>query len=119
MSKMFVATSKKLFIVTALAIAASVSAWSEEVDVASYADCRGDVQGEQQRRRPGRRAAEKPACDESGVRPVVYGDVPAFAVVPDRWRIVSALGYAERCNRILPNNTTGFIQLYYPIICTS
>lgn len=93
---MSVATSNKLLIAIVLAMAASVSAWGEEIDVASYADCHGDAQGEQQRRRPGRRTAEKPACDESGVRPVVLGDVPAFAVVPDRWRIVSALGYAER-----------------------
>ena len=93
---MFATASKGALILTALAVAVPGVARGEEVDVASYADCLGDTKTEQKRRRPGRSAPQQPVCDERGIRPAVHGDVPAFAVVPDRWRIVSALGYEER-----------------------
>ena len=48
------------------------------------------------RRRPGRPAPVRPGCDEDGLAPAVWGTLPEFAAVPDRWRIVSALGYPER-----------------------
>jgi hypothetical protein len=51
---------------------------------------------EQLRRRPGDPAPSREYCVRAGVRPAVWGDMPDFAVVPDRWRIVSALGYPER-----------------------
>ena len=48
------------------------------------------------RRRPGRPVPEIQYCDEDGLAPAVWGVLPEFAAVPDRWRIVSALGYPER-----------------------
>ena len=96
MNKMYVMVSKRTLILTVLAMVAPCAAWSGEAAVASYADCLADTTPEPKRRRPGHSEAEEPVCDGFGIRPAVYGDVPAFAVVPDRWRIVSALGYAER-----------------------
>jgi hypothetical protein len=32
----------------------------------------------------------------SGLAPAVWGDLPYFAAIPDRWRIVNAVGYPER-----------------------
>ena len=49
------------------------------------------------RRRPGDPPAEREYCEPDGLRPAVWGGtLPELAAVPDRWRIVSALGYAER-----------------------
>ncbi len=48
------------------------------------------------RRRPGDPQPEREYCEPSGLRPAVWDGLPAFAAVPDRWRIVSALGYPER-----------------------
>jgi hypothetical protein len=48
------------------------------------------------RRRPGRPLPETEYCDEEGLRPATWGSLPDFAAVPDRWRIVSQLGYPER-----------------------
>ena len=48
------------------------------------------------RRRPGRPVAEIEYCDEEGLRPAVWGELPGLTAIPDRWRIVSALGYPER-----------------------
>lgn len=47
------------------------------------------------RRRPGSPAREGHACDEAGLNPAVWGTLPIFAAVPDRWRIVTAVGYPE------------------------
>lgn len=96
MNRMFATASRNLSIVVALSVMASVDARTEEVGKSSYADCYGDAADVQKRRRPGRSTPEKQTCDERGIRPAVYGDMPAFTVVPDRWRIVSSLGYAER-----------------------
>ncbi len=46
--------------------------------------------------RPGRPLSERYACDEDGLPPATRGEMPEFVAVPDRWRIVSALGYPER-----------------------
>lgn len=48
------------------------------------------------RRRPGYPAPEREVCDGDGLAPAVWSDLPEFAAVPDRWRIVSSLGYPER-----------------------
>ncbi len=48
------------------------------------------------RRRPGKPAREAHHCDETGLPPAVWGELPYFAAIPDRWRIVNAVGYAER-----------------------
>lgn len=83
-----------LFIVSALLAPLPVFA-ATEVE-AGTADCetahyRGPI-----RRRPGRSAAASSECNDRGLAPAVWGDLPEFAAVPDRWRIVSALGYPER-----------------------
>ena len=48
------------------------------------------------RRRPGNPPPEREFCEPDGLRPAVWDTLPEFAAVPDRWRIVAALGYAER-----------------------
>lgn len=48
------------------------------------------------RRRPGRPLPAVRSCAETGLRPANLDAMPDFVAVPDRWRIVSALGYAER-----------------------
>ncbi len=48
------------------------------------------------RRRPGDPPREAHRCDEPGLSPAVWGDLPYFAAIPDRWRIVNAVGYPER-----------------------
>ncbi|MEE8107537.1 MAG: hypothetical protein V3T36_00160, partial [Gammaproteobacteria bacterium] len=58
-------------------------------------DC-SDRPGELRRRRPGRPRPAPPPCDPDGLPPAAWGDLPELALVPDRWRIVSALGYPER-----------------------
>lgn len=48
------------------------------------------------RRRPGKPAAQGLRCEGSGLQPAVWRALPEFTALPDRWRIVSALGYPER-----------------------
>ncbi|MDA0706248.1 MAG: hypothetical protein O2805_06430, partial [Proteobacteria bacterium] len=48
------------------------------------------------RRRPGKPALTGLECDGTGLQPAVWRPMPEFAAVPDRWRIVTALGYPER-----------------------
>ncbi len=48
------------------------------------------------RRRPGRPVLPVEYCETEGLPPAVWGPLPEFAAVPDRWRIVSSLGYPER-----------------------
>ena len=55
------------------------------------------IYGEQpRRRRPGRPKPPLWPCDDEGLAPAVWGRLPELAPVPDRWRIVSALGYPEQ-----------------------
>jgi len=51
---------------------------------------------ERMRRLPGRPGPDENRCDEDGLQPAVWRSLADFTAVPDRWRIVSALGYAER-----------------------
>jgi hypothetical protein len=48
------------------------------------------------RRRPGRPVADRNLCNEQGLQPAVWRTLPDFTAIPDRWRIVSTLGYPER-----------------------
>jgi hypothetical protein len=61
-------------------------------------DARPDCEfaAERLRRRPGKAAPDEVLCDGEGLQPAVWRSMPEFAAVPDRWRIVSALGYPER-----------------------
>lgn len=80
----------------AVIIAGSVLAQAAAGD-AGY-DERPDCQfsADQLRRRPGKPPPDENPCDEAGLQPAVWRTMPDFSAVPDRWRIVSALGYAER-----------------------
>jgi hypothetical protein len=51
---------------------------------------------EAMRRRPGNPPPEREYCEPDGLRPAIWDDLPEFTAIPDRWRIVSALGYPER-----------------------
>ncbi len=51
---------------------------------------------ERLRRRPGEAAQTPKSCDEGGLLPAVWSDLPPFTAIPDRWRIVNAVGYHER-----------------------
>lgn len=51
---------------------------------------------ERLRRRPGQPPPDQNVCEGEGVQPAVWRSMPGFVAVPDRWRIVSALGYPER-----------------------
>jgi len=50
---------------------------------------------ERLRRRPGHPPRATHRCDDSGLAPAVWGELPYFMAIPDRWRIVNAVGYAE------------------------
>jgi len=50
---------------------------------------------ERLRRRPGTPPREAHACEGTGLAPATWGQLPYFAAIPDRWRIVTAIGYAE------------------------
>jgi len=52
--------------------------------------------GEQLRRRPGSPAPSREYCTRAGVPPVDWHDLAGLTALPDRWRIVSSLGYPER-----------------------
>jgi len=67
---------------------------AEEPSLDSRPDC--EFSSERLRRRPGVPAPEDNICDGEGLQPAVWRPLPEFAAIPDRWRIVSALGYPER-----------------------
>ena len=60
------------------------------------------------RRRPGRPAIERPHCEENGLRPAIWQPLPELVAIPDRWRIVTALGYPER--RLDPYNGNNVLK---------
>lgn len=64
-------------------------------DVSTRPDC-AFADDEPLRRRPGEPAATGLQCDGNGLQPAVWRPLPEFTAVPDRWRIVTALGYPER-----------------------
>lgn len=81
-------------------------------------DC-NTIYDQPRRRRPGR---PKPAlwpCSDDSLAPAVWGDLPEFAAVPDRWRIVSALGYPERwwdpynSNNVLKGDRPAFGEAWF------
>lgn len=59
-------------------------------------DCSGIYEDQPRRRRPGRPKPPLWPCDEDALAPALWGMLPEFTAVPDRWRIVSALGYPDR-----------------------
>jgi len=67
---------------------------SQEPSLDSRPDC--EFAAERLRRRPGGPPPDETICDGKGVQPAVWRPLPDFTAIPDRWRIVSALGYPER-----------------------
>jgi len=92
MNKMFARTSKTLLLATLVALTAPLTVAAEAPGI--RADCVEYF--ERLRRRPGNPPRAAHRCDEPGLSPAVWGDLPYFAAIPDRWRIVDAIGYAER-----------------------
>ena len=75
-------------------LAGNSAAVADEHAVASDSGCAGSEVTP--RRRPGRPLPAHAVCDGEGLEPAIWGSLPELTAVPDRWRIVSALGYAER-----------------------
>ena len=77
----------------ALLLAACVAS-GQEAPVETGTDC-VPYEGPM-RRRPGRPQPDRNWCEDDGLLPANRNRLPELAAVPDRWRIVSALGYPER-----------------------
>ena len=92
---MFATASKACLLGLVLgALLTSAAADSAESGLDDRPDC--EYAEERLRRRPGKPAPEGSVCDGEGLQPAVWRPLPEFAAIPDRWRIVSALGYPER-----------------------
>ncbi len=78
-----------LLLCSSLLLALPAAAQEDPVGCAYVAE-------ETPRRRPGRPANERPQCEEDGLRPAIWQPLPELVAVPDRWRIVTSLGYPER-----------------------
>jgi len=90
--------ANKLLCLTAILLLADPSLRAQETakSESELIDC-SSVYGDQpRRRRPGRPKPPLWPCDDDGLAPAIWGQLPDFAAVPDRWRIVSDLGYPER-----------------------
>ena len=90
--------ANKLLCLTAILLLADPSLRAQETakSESELIDC-SSVYGDQpRRRRPGRAKPPLWPCDDDGLAPAIWGQLPDFAAVPDRWRIVSDLGYPER-----------------------
>jgi len=85
------ATASRLLVLSLLLAAASPCVAEPQDD---GLDC--VAAGEQLRRRPGSPAPSRQYCTRAGVPPVDWHELTGFAALPDRWRIVSSLGYPER-----------------------
>jgi hypothetical protein len=93
MNKMFAATSKSL---VACIIAASLSPASVVADGDSTSSANCHTVDQPLRRRPGEPPVGKEICEGEGLPPANWSAMSSFAPVPDRWRIVTSLGYPER-----------------------
>ena len=80
-------------LVGAASAATSEVGLADDTGYASRPDCEFAEQGK--RRRPGKPPPDENVCDGDGVQPAVWRPLPDFAAIPDRWRLVSALGYPE------------------------
>ncbi len=82
-------------LISALLLALPVAA--EEASTAPVADNPCPVPVEAPRRRPGVPVLRyRSPCDPTAVAPAEPDELADFVPVPDRWRIVSTLGYPER-----------------------
>jgi hypothetical protein len=100
MLKMSVRTNSLLLL---LAFATAMSATSVQADAPGIrADCVEYF--DRLRRRPGDPPREAHRCDEPGLAPAIWGSMPHFAAVPDRWRIVNSIGYVEKLSNPYAGN---------------
>jgi hypothetical protein len=97
---MFAKASKTKLILPTLALLLPIGSamGQSETDADSALESRPDCEfvEDRLRRRPGKPVPDQSICDGEGLQPAVWRPLPEFAAIPDRWRIVSALGYPER-----------------------
>ncbi len=93
---MFVKTNNTAGLLIALAFLTLPAVSVEAHDEVSAVECESIYYYGPSRRRPGRPAQQSSQCEDDRLAPAVWGTLPEFAAVPDRWRIVSALGYPQR-----------------------
>jgi hypothetical protein len=93
---MFVKTNNAFGLILALALSPVLAVPAVAQEESSVSECASAYYYGPLRRRPGRPVEPSSGCDDGGLSPAVWGTLPDFAAVPDRWRIVSALGYPER-----------------------
>ena len=74
----------------------SLGAQEQGADDSKPIDCSSIYGDQPRRRRPGRPKPPLWPCSDDGLAPAVWGKLPDFAAVPDRWRIVSDLDYPQR-----------------------
>ncbi len=94
MNKAFVMVSRAACFLALLGLAALQPVAADEHAAATAPGCEGTEFT--LRRRPGRPPPVSAACGGDGLEPAIWGALPELTAVPDRWRIVSALGYPER-----------------------
>ncbi len=79
-----------------VALMFATNAFAQIAPVGSDPNCSISYEDGPLRRRPGREAQVFDPCAAEGLLPAAWNTLPEFVAVPDRWRIVSALGYPEQ-----------------------
>ncbi|HSD68028.1 MAG TPA: hypothetical protein VLB07_00685, partial [Woeseiaceae bacterium] len=74
----------------------AANTFAQVAPVGADPNCSIAYEGGPLRQRPGRPRDEFDPCAAEGLLPATWNKLPEFVAVPDRWRIVSSLGYAER-----------------------
>jgi hypothetical protein len=94
---MFVKANRPIncLLLSSLLFGMSVLPVAADDDLEVRLDC-AFADEEAPRRRPGKPAVDRLQCEGDGLQPAVWRPLPEFAAIPDRWRIVTALGYPER-----------------------
>jgi len=93
---MFVKTNSAFSLILALTLLPFLAVPALAQEKSAAAECASADYDGPMRRRPGRPVKPLSECEEGGLSPAIWGTLADFAPVPDRWRIVSGLGYAER-----------------------
>ncbi len=79
-----------------MALLFTANAFAQIAPVGADPNCSITYEDGPVRRRPGREAQVVDPCAAEGLLPAAWNTLPEFVAVPDRWRIVSALGYPEQ-----------------------
>ena len=90
---MFVKANRPInrLLLSSLLFGMSVLPVAADDDLEVRLDC-AFADEEAPRRRPGKPVVERLQCEGDGLQPAVWRPLPEFAAIPDRWRIVTALG---------------------------